>query len=372
MVQMLAIHARDYGAGLAARLEVGRRAQEMVISIVENTVVWLFQVAFPAIGAFLTRCGDWTRQFIAWWIETGGPVARDMVEDVVLNYLVPTYHYLVEALGYGYQRTVWLGGRAIEAVYVLGMDLVHDVNAIGDMVRTFVQWVSNNERWWFNPAIWQSLIEFSLPGYCWLQRVYWVIVDQFIPWCVATLFSNVVFVPVISTLTVAIRFVWKKILEQSASIVYIWLVDSLYPLARQWSELLLVHIRVLFAWERIGVFLALGWQRTRQLAVMVYHAVSSSPVVAYLKTAMGDSVQVLQRWLGDLFVYLWPHAQRGWSDAAQAMYDVYRQLVSLVDDAVAMVGDYIVEFARSNAVHTSVSEQSPVLEKTKHALGKDE
>ncbi|KAJ1723918.1 hypothetical protein LPJ53_001771 [Coemansia erecta] len=472
MVQTLAIHARDYGADLAARLEVGRRAQEMVISIVENTVVWLFQIAFPAIGAFLTRCGEWIRQFITWWIDTGGPVARDIVEEVVLNRLVPTYHYLVEALGYGYQRAVWLGSRAIEAVYVLGMDLVHDINAVGGMMQTFVQWVSSNERWWFNPAIWQTLIEFGMPGYQWLLRVYSIAVDQFIPWCVATLFSSLdavytnallpaacwcksgadwlaqtagravvasvdvllglyttcvrvassaaifvgqlhaplvrcfqaflglwtemcdmlrrqswiitvcldaysqardaVFIPAISTLTGAIRFVWTKIIEPSASVVYIWLVDSLYPLARQWSELLLARIHVLFAWERISPFLALAWQRTQQLSVLLYHATSSSPAVAYLKTAMGDSVQVLQRWLGDILVYLWPLAQRGWSDAAQAMYDVYRQLVSLVDVAVAMVGDYIVEFARSNTVHSSVSEQSPALEKTKHAVGKDE
>ncbi|KAJ2372298.1 hypothetical protein IW150_004185 [Coemansia sp. RSA 2607] len=331
MAQVLAIHAREYGADLAARLEVGRRTQEMVISIVENTVVWLFQVAFPAIGEFLTRCGEWTRRFITWWIETGGPRVRDIVEEVVLNHLVPTYHHLATSLAYIYQRTVWFGGRTIEAVYVLGMDLVHDVNAIGNMVRTFAQWISSDERWW-----------------------------------------DAVFIPAISALTVAIRFVWKKILEPFASVVYIWLVNSLYPLAKQWSELLLARMHVLFAWERISAFLALGWSRVQQLFILLYRTVSTSPAVAYLKNAMGDSVQVLQQWIGELFVYLWPLAQRGWSDAAQAMYDVYRQLVSLVDVAVAMVGDYIVEFARSNTVHSTVSEQSPVFEKNKRAVGKTE
>ncbi|KAJ1841227.1 hypothetical protein LPJ73_006183, partial [Coemansia sp. RSA 2703] len=190
MAQVLAIHARDYGADLAARLEVGRRTQEMVISIVENTVVWLFQVVFPAIGELLARCGEWTRRFIAWWIETGGPRVRDIVEEVVLNHLVPTYHHLAMSLAYIYQRTVWFGGRTIEAVYVLGMDLVHDVNAIGNMVRTFALWISSDERWWFNPALWQGLLEFGLPGFRWLKRAYLKVVDRFIPWCVVTLFNS--------------------------------------------------------------------------------------------------------------------------------------------------------------------------------------
>ncbi|KAJ2879960.1 hypothetical protein H4R27_005007 [Coemansia aciculifera] len=55
---------------------------------------------------------------------------------------------------------------------------------------------------------------------------------------------------------------------------------------------------------------------------------------------------------------LWPALMRGWRDAARAMADVYAQLVSLVDSAVALVGDLIVEYARQSTVHTEQRSKS--------------
>ncbi|KAJ2048394.1 hypothetical protein H4S04_003861, partial [Coemansia sp. S16] len=55
---------------------------------------------------------------------------------------------------------------------------------------------------------------------------------------------------------------------------------------------------------------------------------------------------------------LWPALMRGWRDAARAMADVYAQLVLLVDAAVALVGDLIVEYARQSTVHSEQRSKS--------------
>ncbi|KAJ2446953.1 hypothetical protein GGF42_005561 [Coemansia sp. RSA 2424] len=55
---------------------------------------------------------------------------------------------------------------------------------------------------------------------------------------------------------------------------------------------------------------------------------------------------------------LWPMLVCGWRDAARAMADVYAQLVALVDSAVALVGDHIVDYARQSTVHSAGSSSS--------------
>ncbi|KAJ2825123.1 hypothetical protein GGI24_003246 [Coemansia furcata] len=49
---------------------------------------------------------------------------------------------------------------------------------------------------------------------------------------------------------------------------------------------------------------------------------------------------------------MWPSVKSGWEDATRAMADVYSRLVSVVDSAVALVGDVIVEYARQSTVHS--------------------
>ncbi|KAJ1899789.1 hypothetical protein LPJ66_001890 [Kickxella alabastrina] len=473
IAQALVTHALDYSSELAERLELGRRTQAAVIAVIEHTVIWLFNVAFPAIGDAVTQCGQWAVQLVTWWAETGGPIARDTIEAVVLRGLVPGLRSSVDALASAYARAVWLGGRAIEAVRVLGTDLMRDVRIVFGWTRIGLRWVVSRERWWLNPALWRAAAARVAPALAWLQWAYVLAVGRAIPWCAdglanalcAAYFNallpsvqwciaaadwlvqvasggfvlvlgalqagyakcvrlavfvasicgrlqtplvrfvgsawqllvkyrlilvcgwtalleavrrqswiftaclaayshvrNTALLPAIRATAVSGRFLWQQVLVPFALTLHDWLLLFVVPHVKSFGKYLVTRVHTLLARQRVTAVLAALWRRSQRLILLEWQVIASSAFAGHVKTAMGDTLGILKRQLDALGIMMWPLLQRGWSDGVQAMADVYRQLVAIVDLTAAMVGDLIVDYARRNTVHTSSTPNHPATE----------
>ncbi|KAJ2078226.1 hypothetical protein H4R24_004631 [Coemansia sp. RSA 988] len=94
------------------------------------------------------------------------------------------------------------------------------------------------------------------------------------------------------------------------------------------------------------------WQLACEHGWNVYAGLlaSGGTLLPYAIQISTSSTLWLQR---QILHVLWPAINRGTYDAGQAMADVYTQLVAMVDAAVAMIGDFVMEFARQNVVHRS-------------------
>ncbi|KAJ2233953.1 hypothetical protein H4R99_003855 [Coemansia sp. RSA 1722] len=468
---------RDLVSGLGAlgrRIEIGRRLGDAFVMVVERTVVWLFTGLFPRIGDGFSWCGRMAAAFVDWWSDTGGPLAAEYLETVVLQGLVPAFSTTTNALTQIYSRSLWLGARVLTALNVLGSDILHDVLAAGRWVHRGYLWLASDERWWFDPQIKAAALAWLLPVYSGLRSAYIVFAHRFVPWgalCVSRAARVVVFrylvplaawcresadwglqaavgavvlfvdllirgyalflrsaallaavwrqmhvavvgyvqaawrfmgiahrrivhvwaaigrfmyshrwiiikladaysqarksvlLPAVRLVASASRLAWMKILGPLVSLLHSLAVDWAWPRSRLLAERVWQLVNGSVDWQRIQLTLGMCWLRATASVVFVVEWMSQSAFSAYMSEAAVRLMAGLRYQLNAVLALVWPLVRRGWADAARAMYDVYVQLVSAVDFVVAMVGDFIVDYAQSNVVHRTEAEQSDGLTK---------
>ncbi|KAJ1663256.1 hypothetical protein EV178_005146 [Coemansia sp. RSA 1646] len=157
--QALTVFAYTQSTRILVGLDVKRRAQDALIAVIENTVVWLFNTAFPKIGMLGDRCAQQLRAFACWWAERGGPWLRDAIEHLVLNGIVPAYGWCSSALIAVYARTLWLGVRCVQAASILANDIARDVAIAYAWAASVVSWLTSLQRWWFTSR-WMHFISY--------------------------------------------------------------------------------------------------------------------------------------------------------------------------------------------------------------------
>ncbi|KAI8320916.1 hypothetical protein GQ54DRAFT_305194 [Martensiomyces pterosporus] len=168
---------------------------------------------------------------------------------------------------------------------------------------------------------------------------------------------RVILLPAVEALTTLGSHLWKTVLSplaQSAAAVLRGVPgNALRRIALQ----LLLQVRKLAHLVETYLVEAVGKVQVRQWVWQACIRLASSALAARIRELAG----VLQKTLSDhaerLLAALWPVTLRSWNDSVQALADMSRQLVSMVDLIVATVGDLIVDFARRNTVH--VSDQPP-------------
>ncbi|KAJ1644984.1 hypothetical protein LPJ64_003396 [Coemansia asiatica] len=471
--------ARGLIGGLGAlgrRVEIGRRLGDAFVLVIERTVVWIFGVFFPCIGDLISRCSQQAAVFAAWWSDTGGPLAAEYVELVVLQGFVPAIAGFADGLTRVYHRTLWLGSRVFKALCVLGSDILHDMLILYNWVNRMHRWMASAERWWFDPQIRAKIIACFAPMQHSLHTAYKLFAHRFVPqamhyalrlfelgvyrcllpltiWCIdltdhmvqttvemlvlgADLFlrgyalfaqsmavaanaccqmytavsrhmhvvwqflcifqrwalrawagisgfvhrhlwivaglayaysqaRETVFLPAVRLAIRASRILWLKILGPAALYLQSLVVDWMWPRTRQMAEHVWQQISNIVDWQHVQTMLSTCWLRTSMSIAAAYEWMAESAFADYLQRAMAQLAVALRYQTNTVLALMWPLVRRSWTDASQAMYDLYAQLVSAVDVVVAMVGDFIVEYAQSNAVHgrAAESEQTDVFSK---------
>ncbi|KAJ1894353.1 hypothetical protein LPJ81_005174, partial [Coemansia sp. IMI 209127] len=185
----LVVFAYTRSVRLLAQLDVKRRAQDALIAVVENTVVWLFSTAFPAVGALGDRCAQQFHVFACWWGERGGPWLRDAIECLVLDGVVPAYGWCSNTLQSAYAKALWLGARCIQAATILANDLACDIAIAYACAASAASWLSSHQRWWFNSR-WVRLIGcFIIPSAERLEKIRRMLVDDILPWCLLAIWQ---------------------------------------------------------------------------------------------------------------------------------------------------------------------------------------
>ncbi|KAJ2655157.1 hypothetical protein IWW48_005684 [Coemansia sp. RSA 1200] len=479
VVRLLSVFAYNRSVRLLAEFDVRRRAQDMLIAVVENTVVWLFQTAFPALGALGDRCAQQLRLFASWWAKRGGPWLTDTIEHLVVGAVVPSCVWTSNALQVLCVRALWLGTRVVQAATILANDLSHDVAIAYAWITHAVSWLISHQRWWFN-SDWIRLISlYLLPSAERLQKLYCILVDAILPRCTLLLcqaYTNAVVpfgcqmfryadhvlqmavgagIRIYKGLTLA-KPVLLEILELLSRVdfyapavsTFIWVSENVAPAivrgprhawrlfyawikqsswivgvlwdayARLRDYLLVPFTHALFRgcmalWQSIvrsSISIAawrwlvtVAWPLVSQAFAHCLHA--SDRLFAALSARLWELFctqgMLFSRWyahctqlLGGVVGWtydmscaaslwlqtngavaiatVWPLVCRGFDDGVDAMRDVYRRLLVAMDNAVAMVGDKVVELARKGTVHDEThahGHNSPTKSNATHVKG---
>lgn len=128
---------------LAQQLEVRQKLVDTLIVVVESTVGFLFNTAFPAIGDGCGYVVGRLRELVQWWHEVGaGEMLRDGIEILVLEYLVPGCQALKNSAVAVYCRAAWLIQRVFEAAIILAGDLTYDLRVVWKVVCAISQWMT--------------------------------------------------------------------------------------------------------------------------------------------------------------------------------------------------------------------------------------
>ncbi|KAJ2557600.1 hypothetical protein EV175_001241 [Coemansia sp. RSA 1933] len=353
----LAVLAYAQSTRLLVELDVKRRAQDVLIAVVENTVVWLFSTAFPAIGALGDRCAQQLSMFSWWWAERGGPWLRDAIELVVLEGIVPAYGWCSSALQSVYARSLWLASRCVHAATILATDLAHDVAIACAWIGAAVAWIAAYQRWCFDSRWMHFLAYYALPSAELLESIRRLLLDSILPRCLLVIWQAYthMLVPLACNLSrygdlamqtvlgAAIRVYKGLVLAKPALLELLELLSRVdfYAPARL---LTVLSDSVNEALSTQG-FLFRKWYGYSSEAAMV--------VFIWMHSAAGSVALWLQTNTIRAIAAVWPFICRGFDDGVVAMRDVYRQLIVAMDGAVAVVGDLVVEFARSNTVHNT-------------------
>ncbi|KAJ2352987.1 hypothetical protein IWW50_002737 [Coemansia erecta] len=167
------------------------------------------------------------------------------------------------------------------------------------------------------------------------------------------LVQDAVVVPLMRAATAAAGTVWRRVVALEPWLRAAWLWSQQHILSvlgsafavvcasgRRVQPLLALFVRALRTLQRrwCGLVREYGWDSCVEL-------LSSGGA------AMGPRIQLAVQWLQQHLAGLWPHLHRASRDGAQAMADVYMQLVALVDAVVVLIGDVVVNYARRNVVH---------------------
>ncbi|KAJ2552348.1 hypothetical protein EV175_003348 [Coemansia sp. RSA 1933] len=456
----LAVLAYAQSTRLLVELDVKRRAQDVLIAVVENTVVWLFSTAFPAVGALGDRCAQQLSMFSWWWAERGGPWLRDAIELVVLEGIVPAYGLCSSALQSVYARSLWLASRCVHAATILATDLAHDVAIACAWIAAAVAWIAAYQRWCFDSRWMRFLAYYAFPSAELLESIRRLLLDSILPRCLLVIWQAYthMLVPLACNLSrygdlamqtvlgAAIR-VYKGLVlakpallellellsrvdfyapavricvwfsEQIVSVLVrgpaqawqlfcVWIRQSSWITAILWDAyarlsddflvpaLQLLSRACMHLWQTIvcgsASMAAWRWLRvsawpfiSKALARCLYHLQRLLTVLSdSVKEALSTQGFLFRKWYGysseaAMVVFIWMHGAagsvalwlqtntirataavwpficRGFDDGVVAMRDVYRQLIVAMDGAVAVVGDLVVEFARSNTVHNT-------------------
>ncbi|KAJ2910314.1 hypothetical protein GGI21_001001 [Coemansia aciculifera] len=169
-------------AEAARRLDMAQRLQQMVIAAVENTVVWLFHSAAPAIAHALNQVTSGAEVAARWWERVDGASRlRDAIEAAVLDGLVPGIEAMQKAVVATYVRVSWLIGCTIEAIVILGTDLIRDVRVLATWTAALVSWLCCDQRWWRDPALHDAVVRVVSACVDWLSRMYSLAVSRVVP-----------------------------------------------------------------------------------------------------------------------------------------------------------------------------------------------
>ncbi|KAJ2565359.1 hypothetical protein IW140_005351 [Coemansia sp. RSA 1813] len=329
--QALTVFAYTQSTRILVGLDVKRRAQDALIAVIENTVVWLFNTAFPKIGMLGDRCAQQLRAFACWWAERGGPWLRDAIEHLVLNGIVPAYGWCSSALIAVYARTLWLGVRCVQAASILANDIARDVAIAYAWAASVVSWLTSLQRWWFTSR-WMHFISYYVVASAErVEKICRMLMDGILPRCLSVIRQAYMHIllpfgrhiswygdQVIQAVLGAGVHIYKGLLLSRPVLLEILDLLSRSILFRKWY----------------------GYSSDISRAVFFWMYDTTGTVSLWLQT---NTVRTL--------AILWPLVCRGFDDGALAMRDVYRQLIVAMDAAVAMVGDLVVELARRNTVH---------------------
>ncbi|KAJ2487722.1 hypothetical protein IWW37_005119 [Coemansia sp. RSA 2050] len=184
---------------LARRLDAARRLQDLVIAVVEGTVVWLFHTLFPAVADMASRVRGGVESLAMWWERVEGAIwLRDAVEAVVLDGIVPTVENLWRSVTAVAARSAWLVGRAVEAAAILGADVARDLRVLASWAAVAVDWLGCDQRWWRDPRIRAAVVRVASVSADWLRLLHRTLAMWVVPWTIDamcllwTLSANVV------------------------------------------------------------------------------------------------------------------------------------------------------------------------------------
>ncbi|KAJ2400768.1 hypothetical protein GGI23_001828 [Coemansia sp. RSA 2559] len=457
----LVVFAYTRAVRLLAELDVKRRAQDALIAVIENTVVWLFGTVFPAVGALGDRGAQQCHVFACWWAERGGPWLRDAIECLVLDGMVPAYGWCSSTLQSAYAKALWLGARCVQAATILANDLICDIAIAYACAASAASWLTSHQRWWFNSRLLHLIACFIIPSAERLEKIRRILLHDILPRCLLAIWqahTHILlpfgrhmamygdqaiqvalgagthiykglllakpvliellellprvdfYAPVVSICVWLSKHVVAVVIFQSPAHAWrlfcawiqqsSWMVNLLWgAYARLRDELLVPVVHVLsrgcvLIWQKIvcGSVSMAAWRWLRVSAwpivsTMLVHCLHQTQhVLAVLSNNIKDvlyaqgilfrkwysyssefsgaafcqvynTIGTATRWLQTnivrMMAIVWPLVCRGVDEGVLAMRDVYKQLIVVMDGAVAMVGDLVVEFARSRAVHNT-------------------
>ncbi|KAJ2628713.1 hypothetical protein IW137_005341 [Coemansia sp. RSA 1287] len=170
------------------RVELQRRAADVVVVVVEATVGWAFNTGAPAMARAVHAIGHWIHMGAGWWVERGGPMLRDAIEVTVLEYVVPATAASWHAAVATFERTLWLTAQMWEALAILATDLLSDLRAVWSGIAVAWVWMTDHQRWWFDPRL-AHILQRQLVG---LRLIRDQLANQALPWCATAIETFVV------------------------------------------------------------------------------------------------------------------------------------------------------------------------------------
>ncbi|KAJ2555768.1 hypothetical protein H4S00_000348 [Coemansia sp. D1744] len=273
------------------RVELQRRAADVVVVVVEATVGWAFNTGAPAIARAVNAIGHWIHMGAGWWVERGGPMLRDAIEVTVLEYVVPATAASWHAAVATFERTFWLTAQMWEALAILAADLLSDLRAVWSGIAVAWAWMTDHQRWWFDPRL-AHILQRQLVG---LRQIRDQLANQALPWCATAIETFVVWMyigvlcPAFSSLALAGDWLLQHTAGLGVHLCQAMLVTGT-ALVRLWSGMARASVYI-FAWLRPAVRTVAV--HTRRVVVWVGPiAVSTADVCNDIYVRIQDAVVV--------------------------------------------------------------------------------
>ncbi|KAJ2748145.1 hypothetical protein H4S06_005047, partial [Coemansia sp. BCRC 34490] len=232
-------------------------------------------------------------------------------------------HVLQIAVGAGIR--IYKGLIVAKPALLEILELLSRVDFYAPAVSTFI-WVSENVA----PAIVRGPRHAWRAFYAWIKQSAWIVG---VLWDAYARLRDYLLVPFTHALFRGCTALWQSIVHSSISIAaWRWLATVAWPLVFQ----ALAHCLR----ESDRLFAALS---ARLWELLCTQGVLFSRWYAHCTLLLANGSVVVAA--------VWPLVCRGFDDGVDAMRDVYRRLLVAMDNAVAAVGDKVVELAHKGAVH---------------------
>ncbi|PIA12734.1 hypothetical protein COEREDRAFT_12281 [Coemansia reversa NRRL 1564] len=303
---------------------VNRQCRQCLI-VIERILPWCTSAIVTALDCMYTHA---LRPFTRWAIQMGD------------NLLLHTLGLCVNMSRYALiasSACIWLYEALTRGVGMLVFQFAPAAQRMATLMQALFEYLQSAMAYVTSIVLWATAICSDL----YLQVHYAAVIPTI--WFISAAAANIW--QYMQGLEPWLQFVWVKVAEIGERI---------------WSYVI-VFAHIFGTWLRDLFLIALGtlqrqqqhlWQLTCEHGWNVCADVlaSGGTMLSYTVQLLTNSVLWLER---RVVLVLWPAISRGTYDAGHAMADVYTQLVATVDAVVAMIGDFVVEFARQNAVHRS-------------------